>query len=59
MFNSIHHKEPWRFDCTKRKRRGVWKGESMGAVKKTNKKRTEVEAIKNVAQPPEHILMTY
>lgn len=35
----------------------MWKGESMGAVK--NKKRTEVEAIKSVAQPPEHILMTY
>lgn len=37
----------------------MWKGESMGAVKKQNKKRTEVEEIKSVAQPPEHILMTY
>lgn len=40
LFNSIHHKEPWRYDCTKRKRRGVWKGESMGAVKK-NKQKTD------------------
>lgn len=43
----------------KEEEEGCVEGGINGRSKKTNKKRTEVEEIKSVAQPPEHILMTY
>lgn len=44
----------------KEEEEGCVEGGINGRSKKNkNKKRTEVEAIKSVAQPPEHILMTY